>query len=181
MPNKIIHFERFGGGRASLRALAFEIISDQDIKNTVRICNQLKVKKYVTSRFLTTEHYTAADFSIWIQTAKEGWEKCSYTYLIRDENVDIVGSINLRKELIHGRRRWLIGYWADQEPKGRGYMTNAVRCLLDQAATLKIKQIFAYAEPDNHRSQSVLKRVGMQRKEEIEYMGSRKILYEKNL
>jgi RimJ/RimL family protein N-acetyltransferase len=181
MPNKIIPFERHGGGDACLCALAFDALSDQDRNDIIRICNQPAVKQYVTYRFLVNDQYTIDQYQIWLLQSKEGWGDNNYTYIIRDANNGLVGSVALRQEKIGDSAEWVIGYWADQQPAGRGYVTNAVIALLAQARQQGVARVSAYAELDNVKSQNVMQRIGMSHVRNIEYMGSIKALYTINL
>lgn len=55
----------------------------------------------------------------------------------------------------------MLGYWLDEAQWGKGYMTEAVKAVLNYGfGTLKLSLITANCYPHNERSQQVLKRQG---------------------
>lgn len=78
------------------------------------------------------------------------------------ENGQLIGSVGIiadpRRENPQAR---MLGYWLDEGHWGKGYMTEAVKSVIDYGfGTLKLSLITANCYPHNKRSQQVLKRHG---------------------
>ena len=78
------------------------------------------------------------------------------------DNGQLIGSIGIiadpRRENPQVR---MLGYWLDEAQWGKGYMTEAVKAVLNYGfGTLKLSLITANCYPHNERSQQVLKRQG---------------------
>lgn len=66
--------------------------------------------------------------------------------------------------LDRANRSCQIGYWLDQAHTGRGFMTSAVRALIDHAFTaLQLHRVEIRAAPGNHASQAICERLGFVR------------------
>ena len=82
--------------------------------------------------------------------------------IILKDNGQLIGSIGIiadpRRENPQVR---MLGYWLDEAQWGKGYMTEAVKAVLNYGfGTLKLSLITANCYPHNERSQQVLKRQG---------------------
>lgn len=66
----------------------------------------------------------------------------------------IVGMITLRPILY---RQWMIGYWLDHRVRGKGYMREAVRQIIDEVPG---EVITAHIHPGNHPSKRILTKSG---------------------
>ncbi len=158
-----IDFTRFDGSPAQLRAINTDSISVEDIVEIMRICNQPSVKEFVTYQYVTGSdgEYTDEDAHTFIKFATEGREKGESTsYLIHDENDQIIGNIGLK---FLNEKEPEVGYWSDTENENaRGFMTNAVLALCVELDSLGYKTVRAYTVPENSSSQSVLGRAGFE-------------------
>lgn len=145
-----------------MQRLTRDSVSEADIKRIVEICNQPKVKIWVTGRYATGKDggYTEYDAKKFVETADGGWsKKTSFSYLIRDEAGQIVGTAGLRSP--KGAEAE-IGYWADTSEGQGGYMTNAVSALCDLARQAGYARLNAFAMPRNSSSRGVLERNGFE-------------------
>lgn len=84
--------------------------------------------------------------------------------IILKESGQLIGSIGIiadpKRENPQAR---MLGYWLDEAHWGKGYMTEAVKAVLDYGFdTLKLSLITANCYPHNERSQQVLKRLGFE-------------------
>lgn len=82
--------------------------------------------------------------------------------IVLKENQQLIGSIGIisdpRRENPAAR---MLGYWLDEDYWGNGYMTEAVKAVIDYGfGVLKLSLITANCYPHNERSQRVLKRHG---------------------
>jgi ribosomal-protein-alanine N-acetyltransferase len=86
----------------------------------------------------------------------------AYQYLMLDQG-EIVGRINLNSVLRPHYRRAELGYRVGERHAGRGYATQAVRLVLEQAfGTLDLWRLHATVRPENTGSLRVLERSGFQ-------------------
>src|SRR5208282_5198740 len=75
----------------------------------------------------------------------------------------VIGAIELRMK-DEKNRAADIGYVLTRKYWGRGYMTEAVRAILDAAfRRLKLHRVVATCDPRNHASYRVMEKVGMRR------------------
>lgn len=82
--------------------------------------------------------------------------------IVLKENQQLIGSVGIipdpRRENPDAR---MLGYWLAEEHWGNGYMTEAVKAVIDHGFNvLKLSLITANCYPHNERSQQVLKRHG---------------------
>lgn len=86
-----------------------------------------------------------------------------YMYLIMDDCENIVGRINLVSIMRGPLNKAEIGYRVGEDHQGKGYGTNAVRLVLDEAVKKhKLHRVEAGTSPDNIGSQIVLIKNGFQ-------------------
>ena len=78
--------------------------------------------------------------------------------IVLKENSHVIGSIDFKYIPVDGTTE--IGYGMNPEYEGHGYMTEALRAFLEFGKKLGIKKVLADTEPDNLKSQAVLKRCG---------------------
>ncbi|WP_145949092.1 GNAT family N-acetyltransferase [Paenibacillus sp. Y412MC10] len=84
--------------------------------------------------------------------------------VFRLEGDRLIGSINLFQVLRGGLQSAFIGYFLDRAENGKGYMTEAVRLMVDYAFTeLRLHRIEAGVMPRNLGSIRVLEKAGFHR------------------
>jgi len=118
----------------------------------------------VATRYLTWRPYTeAGPLAEFLQARADDWARDSghYAYLIRlIETDEVVGSIGFILE--NGRATF--GYVLGRKHWGRGYMTEALRALLDWTdAQPEIFRAWAFCDVDNPASARVMEKAGMVR------------------
>lgn len=153
-------FDRFGGGSATLESATKANIIPEDLERIVEVCNQPRVRIWVTERYATGRDgsYTLEDAKKFISMADDGWaNKQAFVYLIRDEEGQVMGAIDIKSANKSGAE---IGYWADTSRDQGGYMTNALNLLCDIAAGAGYESLSAYVMPRNAASIGVLSRNG---------------------
>lgn len=86
-------------------------------------------------------------------------------------NEELTGSINLTR--FEGSASFEVGYYLGKEYQGKGYMTKAVKKIVEYAFTeKKACQVFAKVHPKNAESMAVLERAGFSQKEGVTSTGS---------
>lgn len=157
----VIDFERYDKKPAKLVAIDSDSMSDEEIENIARICNQRGVKEYVTFQYATglDGRYTLEDAKNFVETlTKDRREEKAISYLIFANGQNIIGNIGL-KDINSPEPE--IGYWSDAEsPNARGYMTDAAKALCEQAAIAGYSTIRGRVAPSNQASIQVLERAG---------------------
>ncbi|WP_088809289.1 MULTISPECIES: GNAT family N-acetyltransferase [Listeria] len=110
------------------------------------------------------EFYTLAGQKRRIMQAMSDREKDqAYSYLIEDDQT-IIGLIALTGVLRHSLQSAWIGYFLDKEMNGRGYMTEAVKQVVEIAfSELKLHRLEAGVMPHNIRSMRVLEKAGFEK------------------
>ncbi len=89
---------------------------------------------------------------------------------------DFAGSINLTP--LNGSTSFEVGYYLGSEFQGRGYMTRAVKKIVEYAfSEKKASHVFADVHPDNTASMAVLERTGFSKKGEVKEDGQ--VIYSK--
>ncbi len=83
--------------------------------------------------------------------------------IIRLDNLQLIGAINLNN-IVRGAAQYAsMGYWLDEQSQGQGYMTEAAMLALGHAfGPLKLHRINAGCVPHNGRSKSLLTRLGFE-------------------
>jgi ribosomal-protein-alanine N-acetyltransferase len=117
-----------------------------------------EVTKYVSWR----AHRSAAETREYVRTCLAGWEarKVFHWVIERKNDRHLMGMITARVD----DHKWEMGYVLSRPNWGRGYMTEAVKGVIDWA--LKQPQIFriwAVCDVDNLASARVMEKAGMQR------------------
>ena len=117
------------------------------------------------TRYLTWKPYTEiAPLAEYLQARAEDWSKAGglYTWMLCLKGTDVpVGSIGVTLE----GNRALFGYVLGRAHWGRGYMTEALRALLDWTDTQpEIFRAWAFCDVDNPASARVMEKAGMVRK-----------------
>ena len=94
--------------------------------------------------------------STWISTTKPGRD---FAVTLRD-GFEVIGAISIEPNEQH--RRAALGYWCALTHWGRGYMTEAVRAVIDDGfRELALNRIHAECHGDNPASRRVLEKAGM--------------------
>ena len=85
----------------------------------------------------------------------------SYSFIIcSKENNKALGGISISKD---SDRVWTTGFWLHPQEQGKGYMTESVRAILRLGfEVLGAEKIESFHAVWNHKSEKVLKKVGMQ-------------------
>ncbi len=82
---------------------------------------------------------------------------------LQTEPDQVIGTINLNTIVRGAFQAATLGYGLSAQHQGQGYMTEAGQRLMTYAFdTLKLHRVMANYMPHNHRSASVLKRLGFQ-------------------
>ena len=86
----------------------------------------------------------------------------AYAFLIfLKENDSLIGGINLNHVCREAAQFASVGYWLDHDHQGQGYMTEALRLVVQHAfKKLKLHRINAGCLPDNQRSVNLLRKIG---------------------
>ena len=84
-------------------------------------------------------------------------------YLIKDHTGNVIGRVNLVSIVRGSFNKAELGYRIGEKHQGKGYATNAVKLILDEAVNNhKLHRIEAGTSPDNIGSQIVLIKNGFQ-------------------
>lgn len=101
--------------------------------------------------------------SIIKQLVKEQEKGLIYMYLIKDYFGKVIGRVNLVSIVRGSFNKAELGYRIGEKHQGKGYATNAVKLILDEAVNNhKLHRIEAGTSPDNIGSQIVLIKNGFQ-------------------
>jgi len=106
---------------------------------------------------------TAAAFHRRRIQVKEEWRtQTGYGFLIFGrEDGELLGGITLSKVRLGVARTGSLGYWVAAGHARKGYMTEAVRCILDYSFnSLKLHRVEAACLPDNEASRGLLLKCG---------------------
>nr|WP_154984107.1 GNAT family N-acetyltransferase [Paenibacillus xylanexedens] len=97
----------------------------------------------------------------WIELREEG-KRHSFGIFLKDTD-ELVGEISLFRIEVNGTEKWVIGYATDRKHHGKGYMSEALKRVLQYAKhEMNITQVEAGAVPDNIGSIRVLLKAGFQ-------------------
>ncbi|WP_438434674.1 GNAT family N-acetyltransferase [Gorillibacterium sp. sgz500922] len=111
-------------------------------------------------------YYTEEVQLAWIRRSEqEIREDKQYPFgIFLKETGELIGSIQLFQIERRFMQRAMIGYSLDQDYEGKGYMTEAVRLLVEYAfRELKLHRVYAEAKPTNLGSIRVLEKAGFER------------------
>ena len=141
--------------------LKIELLCKQDARDLFEFeyKNRAFFERMVPSR--GDEYYHFEHFChILSELLLEQAERISYFYLIRDENDNIVGRINLVDTEVDGSiRMGQLGYRIGEEQIGKGLATKAVNMLLKMLPDeYGIHEVHAKTTEDNFGSQKVLEK-----------------------
>jgi ribosomal-protein-alanine N-acetyltransferase len=109
--------------------------------------------------------YPAADlkhYKAYIERVENGY---AYGFLVaRNEDDSLVGVININDPIMGGFRSASLGYYAAAAYCGRGYMTEGLALVLDQAFTaLNFHRLEANIQPGNVASLALVERLGFRK------------------
>lgn len=97
----------------------------------------------------------------WLELRKEG-TRHSFGIFLKDTD-ELVGEISLFRIELNGADKWVIGYATDRQHHGKGYMSEALKRVLQYAKhEMSITHVEAGAVPDNIGSIRVLLKAGFQ-------------------
>ncbi|OZB93004.1 GNAT family N-acetyltransferase [Paenibacillus sp. XY044] len=149
------------GNSVYLRALTI-----QDAEGSLRMQAENRAFFEQFSMPRDSEYYTLAGQLARIRAQEESREQdLEYSFgVFRLEGDRLIGSMNLFQVLRGGLQSAFIGYFLDRAENGKGYMTEAVRLIVDYAfAELKLHRIEAGVMPRNPGSIRVLEKAGFHR------------------
>lgn len=151
-------------------------LSEEQIKDIVRICNSKLVYHFLFEERLKNKPYTIEDAKKFNEMAKKGWkDNTSFIYLLLDDDF-VVGAIDIKS---NSKESSEIGYWAD--PEREGYITNTLLELITLAREDGFKKLYSKVELINDKSQRVLERVGFIQLETLKEKGKEYFKYEYSL
>ncbi len=118
----------------------------------------------------------ANDSSLFIRHAMEEQESLRAVHCAITLRNEIVGVIAFNG-IDHFHRAGTVGYWLSQAHTGHGYMTGAVRALIQFGFQyLNLNRIEIRVAPDNHASRAICLRLGCRHEgilREAEWLGDR--------
>jgi RimJ/RimL family protein N-acetyltransferase len=159
--------ERHGSGE-SYRLVSLDsgfAPEEGDIETIVAVANEPLVHRFLFRDRIGTRRYLAADAGEFLQWARDGWSSGEHLiFFLRSPAGDIGACVDVGR--LDESREALIGYWASTYH--RGVVTNAVNCLAGISKTVGYLKLMALVEPENTRSQGVLRRAGFTRLGSVE-------------
>ncbi len=89
----------------------------------------------------------------------------TYGYFVgRNEDDRLVGVVNINDVVMGGFRSGSLGYYVDMELAGRGYMSEGLALVLDQAfTTLDLNRLEANVQPANAASIALIRKLGFRK------------------
>jgi ribosomal-protein-serine acetyltransferase len=109
---------------------------------------------WCTPQMTVNDTRAFVEMSVARPARNDGFECCLFH---RGQLSGMVGYHSLN----HAHRRTALGYWLGAHAEGKGLMTLAVTALLDYGfSSLGLHRIEICADPDNHRSQAIPRRLG---------------------
>jgi [ribosomal protein S5]-alanine N-acetyltransferase len=117
-----------------------------------------EVTKYLTwlpyGRVEETREFIRTCLAMWQERQSFHWT------ILRKDDGQLLGMINARVD----GHKWELGYVLAREHWGRGYMTEAVKSLIDTAfKDATVYRVWAVCDIDNAASARVMEKAGMQR------------------
>lgn len=147
----IIHTER----------LRIQAPQPSDIPNVTAILNN----EIFAQRTLTIPFpYTEADATYWLGLAEKGLQNgAQYIFVIKLQATDrLIGGIDIRIDRKNDKAE--VGYWLDPQYWSNGYMTEALKAIIEFGFTkLGLKKIATFHFMSNPSSGKVMEKAGMQR------------------
>jgi len=130
---------------------------EADIEAIGSVANEPLVHRFLFLDRIGTRRYLAEDANEFVQWARDGWDSGGHLiFLLRSPAGHIGACVDVGR--LDDSREALIGYWAGS--RHRGLVTNAVNCLAGLAKAAGYLKLMALVEPENVRSQAVLRRAG---------------------
>ena len=128
------------------------------IERITRICNEPDVYDWLFRKPLSGKPYPEGKARQWLEWARAGWSANShFIFAVISEAKDIAAACQIKSNEDVAE----IGYWASHTH--RGVMTNAVSAMCLLAANAGFRELYAYTDEGNTRSEAVLSRVGFVR------------------
>lgn len=85
-------------------------------------------------------------------------------FVARNEDDRLAGVVNINDIMLGGFRSGSLGYYADMELAGSGYMTEGLALVLDQAFTvLDLHRLEVNVQPANAASIAVVRKIGFRK------------------
>ncbi|GAA0398298.1 GNAT family N-acetyltransferase [Paenibacillus motobuensis] len=144
--------------------LTFELISQANAKEILEFEKENRdfFEAFVPSR--GDEYYQPAIFQEIINSLiEEQLQDLCYMYVIRNQEGEMVGRINIVDIVQEKCRRAELGYRIGQKHGGKGYATAAVKLAINEAFERhRIEQLEAGTSPSNRGSQIVLIKNGFE-------------------
>jgi ribosomal-protein-alanine N-acetyltransferase len=146
--------ETFETGRLQLRK---PVLSDAE-EIFRQYAQDAEVTKYLTwvpyGKIDETREFIGTCLARWKEGHSFHWT------IVRKDDGQLLGMINARVD----GHKWELGYVLAREYWGRGYMTEAVRTLIDRAfKEASVYRVWAVCDIDNVASARVMEKAGMQR------------------
>jgi RimJ/RimL family protein N-acetyltransferase len=126
-----------------------------DLEAIVSACSDPEIPRFVP---FVPEPYDEEAGRKWLTAVERAWaESDERTFAITErESEALLGAVTVR---LH--EAGTVGYWLDQQARGKGVMTEAVKAVVQWARSeYGIKRLLLTTHPDNHASQRVAERAG---------------------
>ena len=145
--------------------LTLRKLETADLSDLIQKINNPAISKQI---FNIPYPYSEADAIARLHLVTEGFRsKKRYIFLITNsENQELMGEISLHLDRSNNRAE--TGFWLDEKKWGNGYMTEALRAILDFGfKSIQLQKIFATHYPENPASGKVLQKAGMIKEAEL--------------
>ena len=136
----------------------FRYISRSDLQHIIRVAKHTGFTDGMSWEPPEHEHELIEHH----ESCVKAWSNnLAYVFTIETKlSEEFIGRISIRKE--EGKGRFSLGFWADPNKQKRGYMTEAVKTLLDFGfRELDASEIVASHAVWNKKSEKVIKNNGM--------------------
>ena len=97
------------------------------------------------------------------QRLTQDWQedRCYAFLILKDDNISLLGGININNVARGAAQYGALGYWLDEQSQGQGIMHEAATAILKYAFTsLQLERMNAATLVRNHKSMNMLKKLG---------------------
>ncbi|MCL6658838.1 GNAT family N-acetyltransferase [Paenibacillus amylolyticus] len=137
-------------------------VEDASLLLDLQIRNRTEIEKITASNrddFFYSLEGQRSLIESWNKKREEG-KRYSFGLFLHTTN-ELIGEISLFEIILHSTPKWIVGYVTDILHQGKGYMSEALQCVLEFAKhETEITRIEAGAVPENTGSIRVLQKAG---------------------